>query len=131
MIQQKEKSLSVLKGECQTVFNKWIRLRDKDKPCIYCGKPETKADPFDACHYYPISTAEALRFSEANVHGGHRSCNSIDDRDAYAWSMADRVGLITMEEIEPLRHSLMKYSRHEIQELIEHYQAKIKALLKT
>ena len=49
----------------QIVFNKYIRLRDKDKPCISCG---AKAGTYTitAGHYFP-STNKSVTFNEDNL----------------------------------------------------------------
>ena len=59
----------------QEVFNKYIRQRDKDKPCISCGE---KAGNYTitAGHYYP-STNKSVTFNEDNLHGQcWYNCNS-------------------------------------------------------
>lgn len=47
-------------------FNKYIRLRDQGLPCISCGVPAGSCK-FDAGHYIPAGSCEALRFNEWNV----------------------------------------------------------------
>ena len=59
--------------ELQTIFNKFIRLRDKDKPCISCNKP--LKEKYDAGHYRSVGSTPELRFNEDNVHGQCVYCN--------------------------------------------------------
>ncbi len=47
-------------------FNKFIRLRDSNEPCISCGT--TKPVKYDAGHYITAGSCTALRFDEKNVH---------------------------------------------------------------
>jgi len=51
-------------------FNKFIRDRDSDKPCISCG-----GRPEEAGHFYSGGHYSALRFLENNVHGQCKRCN--------------------------------------------------------
>jgi hypothetical protein len=60
--------------ELQTVFNRYIRLRDEGKPCISCGT--TKPVQYAAGHYFTIGSCPALRFDEDNVHlQCNKNCN--------------------------------------------------------
>jgi len=44
----------------QKVFNSYVRLRDKDLPCISCGKWSNR---FDAGHYMSAGNHSYLRFN--------------------------------------------------------------------
>ncbi len=57
----------------QVVFNKYIRLRDKDKPCVSCDKP--LGSKYDAGHYFSSGGHKAVTFDENNVHGQCVTCN--------------------------------------------------------
>lgn len=43
------KTITQLINEAKIPFQKWIRLRDKDKPCISCG---SSSDLEDGGHFY-------------------------------------------------------------------------------
>jgi hypothetical protein len=115
--------------ELQVVFNKYIRLRDKDKPCISCLKP--LGSKYDAGHYRSAGGNPELRFKENNVHAQCVYCNQhlhgnlID----YRINLIKRIGL---EEVELLEnyHIPMKYSVPELVELKVIYKDKIKKLEK-
>lgn len=70
--------------EAQAVFNKWVRLRDADQPCISCGRFHT--GKYDAGHYRSTGSNPALRFEPLNVHkqcvpcNQHKSGNVIEYR---------------------------------------------------
>ena len=55
-----------LKAKLKLVFNKYIRLRDRNKGCISCGGPVQQAG-----HYYSTSQCPQpqMVFNEQNVHG--------------------------------------------------------------
>lgn len=69
------KSLPKLKAKLQEIFNEYIRLRDKDRPCISCGEIKT----LQAGHYWAVGGYDGLRFDEDNVHGECAGCNGFDD----------------------------------------------------
>jgi hypothetical protein len=71
-------------------FNRYILLRDKDKPCVSCGNTNPSIK-YDAGHYIPAGSCSALRFDERNVHkqcsqycNVHRSGNSAPYAKAIA-----------------------------------------------
>ena len=51
----------------QEVFNKYIRERDRFKPCI-SSNIQWKSD-FDAGHFFPVKQYNELRFDYDNCHG--------------------------------------------------------------
>jgi len=113
--------------ELQVIFNKFIRLRDKDKGCISCGT--ALVNKYDAGHYRSAGGNPELRFKESNVHGQCVYCNQhrhgalID----YRKGLIKRIGL---EEVELLENRIipMKYSIPELIELKVIYKDKIKNL---
>lgn len=120
----KTESLSVLKTKAQKCFNAFIRDRDKDKKCIYCGTTMNKfdkANPIEAAHFHPVSTSEALRFDENNCFGAHRFCNQDDNRDAIIFNVGKRLTIPHIADLAIKAHSLAKFTRDEILEIIEKY----------
>lgn len=113
-------SLAGLKIEAQKVFNAFIRERDKDLPCIYCSKPVNSQD-LEACHFYPVSTSESLRYFEGNVFGGHRLCNMQDDRGAIETNVLNRIGEEEFTNIQRLKSSYAKFSAETLEMIIENY----------
>jgi len=65
IMKEKIKTLSDYKKELETVFNAYIRERDKNDPCISCGS--TSDFKRTAGHYFP-TTHGSVRFNEDNVH---------------------------------------------------------------
>ena len=61
--------------ECQTIFNKYIRMRDTNEPCICCGAVGDYK--WDAGHYLSRGSHPWLSLNEDNVHKQRaRPCNS-------------------------------------------------------
>jgi 5-methylcytosine-specific restriction endonuclease McrA len=79
--QRKEalKRIPELIAAAQEAFNKFIRLRDKDKGCFVCGEPFPVGQlggDFDAGHVRSRGAAGHLRFNEDNCHGECKPCNA-------------------------------------------------------
>lgn len=85
----------------QDEFNKWIRWRDREKPCISCGKPPSKGKR-NACHYKSVGARLDLRFNEDNVHGGCEKCNSYlgGNLAPYRVELIKRIGIVRVEALD-------------------------------
>lgn len=118
----------------QRWFNKFIRLRDRDQPCISCGKPPG-GDGFhqgrDAGHYRSVGAASHLRFHECNVHAQCVRCNQWDAGKAvdYRIALVRRIGVERVEALER-NNTPRSWTVDELRELIETYKAKCKELEK-
>jgi len=116
--------INILKRLAQKLFNQFIRLRDKDLPCISCGT--TNDIQYHASHYRP-ATNSRLRFDERNVHKSCATCNSIKSGNLseYRIALIEKIGLQTVEELEATNEPY-RYSIEELQEIITKYRQKIK-----
>ena len=105
----------------QIVFNKWIRNRDKNTPCISCSNPVPKK--INAGHYISSGKSKFLTFNEDNVHLQCEYCNTylhgnlIDYRE----NLIKKIGLEKVEYLEKNRHKTKKYTREELKEIIKIY----------
>lgn len=72
------------------IFNKWIRERDRDQPCISCGRYVT----LQAGHFYSAGHYPGLRFDPDNVHGQCLRCNMYLSGNLieYQNGLLDRIG---------------------------------------
>ena len=115
--------------ELQTIFNRYIRLRDALEPCISC---RTKANvKYDAGHYIAVSESPALRFNEDNVHkqcSNYCNVNKSGNYHAYRFHLIDKIGLIKVKNLESSRHVPIHLSIPEIDELKIIYKNKVKEL---
>lgn len=117
----------------QVVFNKFIRTRDADKPCICCGKPfepQKFGGSMDAGHYLSRGHAPHLRFDERNCHGQRKNCNRPGGttREAFRKGMEARIGLEALEALECDQES-RNWTIEDLKALMAHYRAKTKELL--
>lgn len=112
----------------QVAFNKFIRLRDKDKPCISCLNDKPKK--VNAGHYYSSGGHKNLTFNEDNCHLQCEYCNTFlhGNLISYRKNLIERIGLERVERLDKLAHETRKYTREELRELNEYYKQKIKEL---
>jgi len=112
-----QKLVGKVQREC---FNPWIRMRDKGKKCISCHV--TLEGKYDAGHYYP-STNFSLRFDESNVHGQCVKCNQYlhGNLIEYRKGLINRIGLDEVQRLDSMAHQTRKWTREELQDLMEKY----------
>ena len=112
-------------------FNKYIRLRDKDEPCISCGyiSDGKNSRQWHAGHYRPAGQNTALRFDERNVHKQCEQCNRRKSGNLvhYRENLIAKIGIVTVAILESEK-STKKWSVDELQEIIKTYKQKIKDL---
>lgn len=94
--------------EAQEACNRYIRLRDRDDPCISCGRYEweikhsSRGGKWDAGHYISRGAAPELRFHEDNI---HKQCKYCNDRLSgnfaqYRIRLIEKIGLERVEFLE-------------------------------
>ena len=123
------KPLSKWLQEAQTEFNKFIRLRDAEKPCISCGC--TEAVQWHAGHYRTTKAAGQHRFNEDNC---HRQCSQdnlyhsgrIHD---YRIRLVERIGEIRVSLLEN-DNRIHRWTVEELAAIKKEYAAKCRELTK-
>ena len=109
--------------EAQAAFNRYVRLKDKGKPCISCGKPEFMVQQeqqwktggaWDCGHYLSRGARPQLRF---NLHNAHRQCKSCNAgsgkfshkaetvQQRYRERLIKKIGLEKVEALEQNQES--------------------------
>jgi len=124
------KTLSDFRRELQVLVNKYVRLRDRNKPCISCGK-KLKAK-FDAGHFFSVGSYPSLRFDyEKNIHGQCVHCNQHlrGNIHNYRINLIKRIGLCNFIELEKRSQETRHFMKHEIIELIEHMKIELKKIM--
>lgn len=120
-------SVAELLKKCQVFFNKYIRERDKDLPCVNCGKFRK----LQAGHFFPTSTHSILRFHEDNAHGECLQCNYFNSQShsyGYRKEIEKRIGKDRFEmlELSARMRGKHKWNRETLIHLIETYKLKSK-----
>lgn len=114
--------------DLQAVFNKFIRLRDKDLPCISCGRYHS--GQYHAGHYRSVGACPVLRFDENNVHKQCSVCNNHKSGNIteYRINLVRKLGTEEVERLEQHNHPPLKLTIDEIKALITVYKGKVKEL---
>lgn len=123
----KQSDKSKLRETAQFWFNKFIRLRDKDEPCISCG--HTQGRQFHAGHYKPAGANPQLRFNELNVHKQCSICNNYKSGNLaeYRKNLIKKIGIKNVEALEQDK-STKKYSIEDYANIIVKYKSECKDL---
>ena len=130
--QRKEKleTIQDLMKKAQPIFNEFIRLRDKNQPCISCGK-ELRQGNVDCGHFWSSGGHKYLTFHEDNCHSQcSRPCNKdkAGDLNNYRIGLVKRIGQKKVDWLDVNAHNEYKPTREELRHLIIFYKDKIKAL---
>jgi hypothetical protein len=131
-LKEKVKTLSQYEAEAKTVFQRWVRLRDKDKPCISCGV--TVSSVWDGGHFKKAEIYSGVIFNELNTNRQCGKCNRYlgGNELNYRVGLIAKIGLEAVEQLEQLANETRKYkySKDELIEIKKTYQTKIKQLTK-
>jgi len=109
--------------ETQTIFNKYVRLRDSGLNCISCNLPPKKKN---AGHYFSSGGHSNVRFDEDNVHLQCEACNTFLSGNLlnYQIGIEKRIGAQKLIELHERAHLTKKWSVDELKELINIYKKK-------
>lgn len=112
-------------SNAQTVVNKYIRLRDLNKPCISCGHIGQRQ--IHAGHYRPMGNNQQLRFYTLNIFAQCSICNNYLSGNLanYRINLINKLGLAKVEEIEA-NQERGNYTVEYLQRLIKVFRKKIK-----
>lgn len=122
------KTKSAWLKDLQKVFNEFIRLRDKDDPCISCGR--FHQGQWHAGHYKTVKAMPELRFNEDNCHKQCSVCNNYlsGNLTDYRINLIKKIGIERVEFLERKDHQPLRLTVDEIKSLIAVYKNKIKEL---
>ena len=131
MKKKKQKSLSQLKKDFDSIFSRWIRLKNSKNGkcmCITCGV--WKKNKEQQAGHYISRTYLSTRFDERNVNVQCVSCNVFAKGrlDEYALWLIGQYGNGILEELNKKKWEQKKYSRLEYNSFIQIYKDKIKRL---
>ena len=114
--------------EAQAVFNRFIRLRDANKPCISCGR--FHQGQYHAGHYRTTAAQPALRFNEINCHKQCAPCNNHKSGNIteYRIELVRRIGEDLVEWLE-IDHPPQKWTVDELKAIKKYYTRACKEIL--
>ena len=125
-------SLGTLIKNTATICHKYIRLRDKYKPCISCLEPWN--DTHQAGHYYKAELFSTIKLHELNINGQCVGCNIRKDgnESLYRVNLPQRIGEDKFKELNDLalldKKLNHKWDRTTLEEIRNYYKLKIKEL---
>jgi hypothetical protein len=126
------KRLPVVLKQTQIVFNEWVRLRDKDKPCVSSGFPLGRE--YDAGHCFSVKQFSGLRFNEYNVHAQSVGDNRFNEGNVeqYILNLESRIGSEQADILKKLavqeKRNPKKWTIEEVLDIKKKYQTKLKEL---
>lgn len=124
--------LGTLLMNTKNACHKYIRERDRNKPCISCGIPFL--EDFQAGHFYKAELFSNLKFDEKNISGQCRLCNlrKEGNESGYRSGIIQRYGLDHLNYLDEKAKAYKKNDYHwdrvELEEIRKYYQEKIKEL---
>jgi hypothetical protein len=125
---ERQKTLTDHLKDTERVVNRYIKLRDADKPCISCGT--TAYVQYAAGHFRTVKAASHLRFNEDNIHKQcNRYCNSglSGNIAEYRPRLIARIGLARVEALEN-DNTTHRWTIEEAKAIKAEFSAKIKGL---
>lgn len=113
----------------EKAFNAWVLVRDREQPCISCGRWEAQA--FHAGHHVSVGASSALRFDPMNVHKQCNQCNIHlgGNQAEYAIRLPARIGKENAARLQNAPRA-RKWTREDCQAIEAEYKAKLKDLTK-
>ncbi len=109
--------------------HRYIRERDKEKPCICCGG--ALGDNYQAGHFIPSGQNPLCRYDEDNIHGQRLDCNYFRGGDSgkYRGNLIKRIGEQRVERLESMKGGTMKRTAEDYREIEQYYKQKLKDLI--
>lgn len=130
-----QEKLSYLKHSVLVWCHKYIKLRDRGKPCVSCGQPWHS--DHQAGHWKKASDYSNLKFDERNIHNQCEGCNIAKQGNVQAYSIriTQRISEEDKSELERLAAEYKKESFHWDRETLkqtrEYYKNKYNELKKS
>lgn len=116
--------------EAQQAFNAYIRERDRDLPCISCGRQHQ--GQWHAGHYRSTGSAPHLRFDERNAHKQCQPCNThlSGNLIEYRKGLIEKIGLSEVDRLE-CDQGEGKWSVEELQAMKKDYRKRVRDMKKS
>lgn len=106
--------------KAQKAVNDYVRERDRDLPCISCGRHHK--GQYHAGHYLSTKANPELRFDTSNIHKQCYVCNVelSGNISNYRKNLLEKIGLDELERLEG-PHDTARYRKDDLIEIEEEY----------
>lgn len=118
----KQVALSTLRNKLDRVFSEFIRRRDADSngmgKCVTCNQYRLLQ-----CGHFIKRQHHAVRWDERNAAGQCMPCNHFrgGNEGEFYHALLKKYGQWTMNLLMSLKHKTVKFSREQLQEMIERF----------
>jgi hypothetical protein len=113
----------------QSDANKYARLRDHDKGCASCDRPQNWHGQWHGSHFRSVKAASAIRFNLWNIHKACSICNNWEssNREGYEPRLRAKIG---NEKVDWLlsQNQTRIYTVEYLQRFIKIFRKKIKRI---
>lgn len=127
VLKEKLKTISQYKNEARIEFQRWIRKRDHNLPCISCQTKDSKV--WHAGHFLKAELYSGLVFDEDNCHKQCLKCNNYLDGNEinYRIGLVKKIGLIRVEWLETNKDRLrqFKYTKQDLINIKNEYKNRL------
>lgn len=129
---KKSKTYSSLKRNLDAVFSRWLRSKDSDgrgvATCVTCGQKRSWQEL--QCGHYISRVHLSTRWLPENCAVQCSTCNVLrrGNFGEFTLYLIKTYGLDHIQKLVDLKRKSVKYSRGDLQAMIEEYQAKLEAL---
>ena len=122
-----ENSLRTRRRALKEACHLYIRMRDKDQPCICCGQP-LKPD-FHAGHFLESGSNPKIRYNEDNIHGQNLNCNYFKSGSGdYEKNLRLKIGDERVDFLKSNTGGYVKSTGQELKVIEIYYKDKLKEL---
>ena len=127
---KEQKNLPKELEKTKHIVHKYIRERDKDKPCISCGA--SYKSNFDAGHFYPSGKFSNIKFDFDNIHAQCVKCNRYNDGEFenYSLELPNRIGQDRFDALKKRATLSKKFFKKWTSFELSEIRANVKVLLK-
>jgi len=123
------RTINDYRAVARAVFQKWIRKRDEDQPCISCGTFTSKQ--WDGGHYLKAEIFTGLIFDPINCNKQCAYCNGpfmAGNLIEYRKGLINKYSLNEVEDLEARAdvNRSYKFTKAELIEITNYYKEKLK-----
>ena len=108
-----------------SLLREYVRLRDRGKPCISCGR---FYEHMDAGHYYGKGAYPNLKYDETNIYMQCKKCNMEGNVQGMKEGIRRLYGQKVLDDLEIKARACTRLRKADKKLLMVYFKQKIKAL---